>query len=384
MPSQDQQLIKNNNQKTIFDHIRMNPGVSRAALAKSCHLSKPAVSDLTGELIQNGFIYDIGILDSSAAGRKPNGLELKTGSHFTLVFRFDNSYLQLQAIDVCGFCAYKIRLKRESDQTFAQLARKQTDILLQSQFQHAQIIGICFVVPAMIDLERLEIYSTALSLSDSEASHMLTELKELFPDFSTAVFNDTACLAYAEKIYSPVTENDFAFINFDRGIGAALFINGQMLGKASASYTQFGHVSVNPDGPLCSCGNRGCLERMVGEAYLPLSYEQLGQLAGNDDKNSVKKMDEIAELFSYALCSLICMVRPKCIILGGNAYQLGPYFLESLNRRLSVRGFRRMMEPLSVRYSIQGPDACYIGAMKYFFDQYYNFSIDCTGEFHIG
>lgn len=43
-----------------------------------------------------------------------------------------------------------------------------------------------------------------------------------------------------------------------------------------------------------------------------------------------------------------------------------------------------MMEPLTLRYSVQGPDACYIGAMKYFFDQYYNFSVDEKGSFHIG
>lgn len=384
MPSPDQQLTKNNNQKAIFDHIRMCPGISRAALAKLCRLSKPAVSDLAGELIRDHFIYDTGIQDSPAVGRKPNGLELKTGSHFTLVFRFDHSYLQLQVIDLCGFCAYRVRLKREAGFTFAQMARKQTDALLKTQFQKSRIIGVCFVVPAMIDLERLEIYSTALSLSEAEASHMLTELKELFPDFHTAVLNDTACLAYAEKIYSPVSESDFAFINFDRGIGATLFIHGQMLGKASASYTQFGHISVDPDGPLCSCQNRGCLERMVGEAYLPLSYEQLGQLAGQGDPEVLRKVDEIAGLFSQALCTLICLVRPKCIILGGNAYQLGPSFLNMLIEKLSVSGFRRMMEPLSVRYSIQGPDACYIGAMKYFFDQYYYFSRNCEGEFHIG
>ncbi len=384
MPSQDQQLIKNNNQKAIFDHIRKSPGISRAALAKLCHLSKPAVSDLAGELIQNQFIYDIGILDSPAVGRKPNGLELKQGSHFVFVFRFENAFLQLQVIDICGFCAYKVRHRREAGLTFARLARKTADSLLESQFPSSSVIGICFVVPAMIDLEREEIYSTALSLTEAEASHMLTELKTLFSDFSTAVFNDTACLAYGEKIYSPIAEEDFAFINFDRGIGATLFINGQMLGKASASYTQFGHVSVDPNGPLCSCGNRGCLERMVGEAFLPLSYEELGLRVSQKNPDACREIDKIAELFSYALCSLICMVRPKAIILGGNAFQLGPDFLSLLTQKLSVRGFRRMMEPLTVRYSIQGPDACYIGAMKYFFDQYYNFNMDDTGNFHIG
>lgn len=384
MPSQDQQLTKNNNQKSIFEHIRKNPGISRATLAKRCNLSKPAVSDLTGELIQNNFVYDIGILDSSAVGRKPNGLELRSGSHFVPVFRFESAFLQLQVIDICGFSAYKVRQKRNPSLTFAQLARKCMDDLLKTQFDSSRILGVCFVVPAMIDLERQEIYTTALPLSNAEAAHMLCELKELFSDFPVAVLNDTACLAYAEKIYSPVLESDFAFINFARGIGATLFINGQMLGKASAFYTQFGHTSVDAHGPLCSCGNRGCLERMIGEAFLDSSYEELGHSASGGDLHACQKLKEIAELFSYSLCNLICLVHPKVIILGGNAYQLGSLFLEILMQKLSTRGFRRMMEPLSLRYSIQGADACYIGAMKYFFDQYYNFSANEKERFHIG
>lgn len=384
MPSQDQQLTKNNNQKSIFEHIRKTPGISRATLARRCHLSKPAVSDLTGELIQNNFIYDIGILDSPAVGRKPNGLELRSGSHFIPVFRFESAFLQLQVIDICGFSAYKVRQKRIPALSYAQLARKCLDDLLKTQFDPSLLLGICFVVPAMIDLERQEIYTTTLPLSDMEAAHMLSELNELFSDFPVAVLNDTACLAYAEKIYSPVEESDFAFINFARGIGATLFINGQMLGKASAFYTQFGHTSVDAHGPLCSCGNRGCLERMIGEAFLDSSYEELGNRASGGDPCACQKLEEIAELFSYSLCNLICLIHPKEIILGGNAYQLGSMFLEILTRKLSSRGFRRMMEPLSLRYSIQGDDACFIGAMKYFFDQYYNFSGNQKECFHIG
>lgn len=384
MPSPDQQLIKNNNQKLLYEHIRKNPGISRATLSKVCHLSKPAVSDLTGELIQNDFIYDIGVLDSSAVGRRPNGLELKPGCRFVAVFHFGHSFLQMNVVDLCGYSAYKIRQKREPALSYAHHARRCINELLHTRFQPDQIIGVCFIVPAMIDLDRQEIYSTALPISSAESARILPELKELFSDFPVAVLNDTACLAYAEKVYGPVEEEDFAFINFDRGIGATLFIHGQMLGKASASYTQFGHTSVDMHGPLCSCGNRGCLERMIGEAYLEEPYAQLKYRVASGDAQASAKIEEIADLFSFALCNLISLVHPKCIILGGNAYQLGTFFLERLNEKLSSTGFRRMMESLSIRYSIQGPEAGDIGAMKYFFDQYYNFSVSCTGNFHIG
>lgn len=384
MPSVDQQLIKNNNQKNLFEHIRKNPGISRATLAKCCHLSKPAVSDLTAELIQNHFIYDTGVQDSPSAGRRPNGLELKPCSHYVVVFYFGHAFLQMNVVDLCGYSAYKIQQKREPSLSYAKQAKSSLDELLASRFHPDQIIGICFIVPAMIDLDREEIYSTTLPLSDAEAAQIIPELKNLFADFHAAVLNDTACLAYAEKVYGPVEEEDFAFINFDRGIGATLFIHNQMLGKASAFYTQFGHISVDMHGPLCPCGNRGCLERMIGEAYLDKSYAQLRYLATSNDAQAVAGIDQIADYLSFALCNLVSLIHPKCIILGGNAYQLGTFFLKALEKKFSERGFRRMMNSLTLRYSKQGAESGDIGAMKYFVDQYFNFSVDCAGLFHIG
>ena len=90
-------------------------------------------------------------------------------------------------------------------------------------------------------------------------------LPAAFPEYPVAFLEDTACFAYAEKVYTSLKENNFAFINFNRGIGATLFIEGNMLGKASGSFTQFGHYSVDPEGPLCVCGNHGCLEALISE-----------------------------------------------------------------------------------------------------------------------
>ena len=67
------------------------------------------------------------------------------------------------------------------------------------------------------------------------------------------------------------------FINFGRGIGATIFIEGNMLGKASGSVTQFGHYSVNPRGPLCICGNHGCLEAMFSESQIKARLEESGK-----------------------------------------------------------------------------------------------------------
>lgn len=384
MPSAEQQLIKNKNQKALFELIRLHPGISRAGLARSCGLSKPAVSDLTSSLIDLGFIYDTGISESGAPGRKPNGLELRAGSHFVIVVLFEESCLQIQAVDICGFTAYKCRYRKEEGVGYPTLSKLSIDKLFPSLFEKNQICGICFVIPAMIDPARETVYTTSVRMTEKESADLIPELKLLFPEFPVAVLNDTACLAYSEKIYTPVIEKDFVFINFDRGIGASIFLDGEILGRASASYTQFGHYTSAPDGPVCSCGNKGCLERMIGEASLPFSYRELGESAAAGNNNSCCKIREMASYFASALVNLVCIVHPKLIILGGSGKNLGKLFLKEINALISSSGFRPMMDSLKLCYSTQDQDSLFKGAMKYFFDSYYNFTLDTVGSFYIG
>lgn len=172
---------------------------------------------------------------------------------------------------------------------------------------------------------------------------MIPLLRETFSSYAAAVLNDTACAAYAEKVYTAILEKDYAFIRFSRGIGAALFIQDRLLGRACASYTQFGHFSISPQGPPCPCGNNGCLELVLSEEALPgrlhaegtsssllslpsIGYADLGRAALYGDQTAIQVIRKMAREFSFALSNLICLVHPRLIVLGGNACTSAPFF----------------------------------------------------------
>ena len=272
----NQQLIKNSNLKLIYNEIYWNPGISRSLLAKKLHLSKTTVSSLVDELILRNFIFDSGTGGSSTVGRKPNNLFLCQEQYYTVVLNLEERYVHAQLVDITGISSFVSRIPVGDADSYLLACYEYLNGQILSRFNKSQILGICVVVPAMIDPENEEIFSTTLSLSGSS---FIPSLRSAFSDFAVAVLNDTACLAYAEKTYTQISESDFAFINFEKGIGAALFIQNEMLGRACASYTQFGHYSINPKGPLCSCGNRGCLELMIGEDSLKKRVENAGNSA---------------------------------------------------------------------------------------------------------
>lgn len=415
----NQQLIKNTNLKLLYNSVFHNRGISRADLARRTGLSRTAVSALVDELSETGFLRDAGstarrkemqrmsggaTLSSSAsenasgarrkAGRKPNCLELCAGNYYVLVFGWEADCIQVHLADISGAVSRHEEIGRGASDSYIRLCQAWLDGLLASTVTKQQLLGICFVLPAMLDPAERTAFSTAVSLEyDGGGEGVFSRLQEAFSEYAVAVLNDTACAAYAEKVYTGVTEKDFAFIRFDRGIGAALFIQDRLLGDACASHTQFGHFSISPDGPPCACGNRGCLEMLLREDRLPerlpqkdipLTYESLGQSALYGDTASMQTIRDMAFEFSLALANLVCLVHPSLIVLGGRIRRLGPFFLEEVRRALAERSFHKMTDTLRLRYSILDSNACYNGAMKYFFDRHYQFTADMEHTFFIG
>lgn len=398
----NQQLIKNTNLKLLYNSIFENRGISRAALAKKTGLSRTAVSALIDELTESGFLYDSGTGDSAGVGRKPNCLELCSGNHYIAVFGWEEKRVHAQLIDICGSPLLQQELYRTPGDSYTELCHAFLEERMLKLIRSTQLLGICFVLPAMIDPEKETVFSTTISLEqDQGETGVIPLLRETFSSYAAAVLNDTACAAYAEKVYTAILEKDYAFIRFSRGIGAALFIQDRLLGRACASYTQFGHFSISPQGPHCPCGNNGCLELVLSEEALPgrlhaegtsssllslpsISYADLGRSALYGDQTAIQVIRKMAREFSFALSNLICLVHPRLIVLGGNACTLGPVFLEEIRLSLQETGFRRMTENVCIRYSGLDAYACYNGAMKYFFDIHYQFTGSMKGSFFIG
>lgn len=401
MKLMNQQLIKNTNLKQIYHLVHQEQGISRAELAKRTNLSKTTVSALVDELLERDFLMDTGTADSKTVGRKPNCLQLKPEQHYVAVLCWEEEQIQGYLTDICGSVFVSGKSEVKEGGSYVERSRALFDLQLLPAISPEKLLGICIVVPAMIDPDTRQIFSTSFHLPDGEESDIIKELAAIFREYPVALLNDTACTAYAEKVYTGIREKDFAFVNFSRGIGATLFIQDTMLGKATASYTQFGHFSIDPDGPLCSCGNRGCLERMIGEDSLPgrlaktagtsplkrketVTYRELAHAAIYGDGAARSVIREIASDFSLALGNLVCTVHPKLIIIGGKGRDLGPLFLEDVTEFLHTTGFRRMLDSVSIRYGLLDQNACCNGAMKYFFDIHYNFTQDLSGQFFLG
>lgn len=395
----NQQYIKNNNMKQLYSLLKNNSCLSRAALAKMTGLSKTTVSSLIDELIQKEYAADNGAAASTLVGRKPNHLSLTGEKHCIAAIYWGAELMTGTLITLDGRLIEKQILSLPSISGYAKYLNQLFLLLAEKTEGLSRIIGLCIIMPAMLDRENKRIISTVLPLE--KESEVIENIRKEIKEIPIAFLNDTACLAYAENPSARQKEDTFAFVNLDQGIGSALFVDGKILGGAGGSKTQFGHYSVDTHGIACACGNRGCLEVMIGERALPrlvkdgggskvlniqenLSYADIQTAAAKGDSAAHFAIHYIADNLAVALSNLISLFSPKRIIIGGSGRSLGTLFLQELTATIKNHGFRKMVEVVDIQYSVLGDDACFVGAMEYYFENYFCFTEDMSECIFIG
>lgn len=386
--------------KAVFSLIWNEAGISRAEIAKKLSLSKTTISSLVEELISQSFIVDTGKQVAKAVGRRPSSLFVEEKSHFVPVITWSRNAIAFHVIDLNGNTVFSQTEQIHNTGQFLPITVKNLKAICARKAFKGKILGCCLVLPGMIDSIHNVLYSTTLGMYNVEADAIYKEVHKACRQYPLAILQDTACYAYAEKIYTNIPVQDFAFINFNLGIGASLFVQGKMLGKANGAFTQLGHYSMDPKGVPCACGNRGCLENEIGECNLSkrfkefsdiqeeippyLSYEDLGLAIGKGSETAKKVVVSLATDFAQALRNVVCIINPRLIVLGGKCQYLGDLFLSRVQYSLHEQGFSQMSEYTTIRYTSLDSNSYLKGAMRYFFDTYYDFSDTSNNALFIG
>lgn len=383
-----QHRIRSENLKMIYRLIDQNFGISRARLAKTTKLSKTAVSSLVDELIEGGYIVDCGTGASQQQGRRPNELRVNGAGNVVAVISWRRARLDiaLVASDSRVLLRNQVPLTEQSDGVSA-ITRTFFEVLLPA-VGDSRLLGVSIIIPGIVDGERRRILSTVIGVGFEDS--VVARLEKALKGYPVCILNDTACFAYAESVFTHIDEAYYAYINVSKGVGACLFADGKMLRGAGAMATQFGHFSIDRGGPQCACGNRGCLERMVGESSLPeraaacgldissfagrkLLYSDVGALAQDGDAAARRLIRSLAQDLAFGISNLISLFNPSLIVIGGTGVNLGPHFLADIQQALAGMGFPEFRQNVWLQYSQLGLDSELVGAARYYIDYYYDF-----------
>ena len=394
----NQQIIKGSNLKQLFTLIGESEGISRAGLARLTNLSKVAVSTLVEELINSGFVTDMGAVITNKMGRHSNKLVVNRTGKAIMVFNWLPKEIEVSLISLDDSClgSYAVSPSGTIDyieETKKLYARMQTEVV-----GGTEVLGVCIISPSTLSPNDGVIISSILEIPEDDT--VIKQLREDIPEVPLAFFNDTACFAYAELPFVDKVEDltSWMFLNLNEGIGAVILLGDEMLGGASGNTTEFGHFSIDRYGELCSCGNRGCLENRVGEKALskraeelklsgvdklaPLTYKDVATKLYLKEKGYQEFCEALAADLAYAIGNLITVHNLQQVIIGGRGQVLGEGFLEMLKDVFPQSGFHGFVAKTKLHYSKRSPEdkSEFVGAAKYFFATHFSFTKSIQGQ----
>jgi len=319
--------------QTIFLHlIREHQPISRADIAKFTGLRPGTVSSIVNRLIKNNFVYE-GTEGPSSGGRPPRNLHINAESFYVLAIDIGVSDTVFAVSDFNGrIIQQKSVLTEGEPDVFLNKLADEIELLITQQYPRAKFGAVGVSVPGLVNRET----GTVETSPNLEWKNVpLREILMSRLNLPIFVENDANAAAFSELWYGPLSEANvrtLLFILVVEGLGTGLIINGELHVGSRLGLGGFGHMSIDPNGELCSCGRRGCWEtfaseratverfqRVTAKKGLPtVNLNELIALANKNDEMALQSLKITAEYLGEGISNLAHGLYPETVVVGGN------------------------------------------------------------------
>ncbi|BAJ62846.1 ROK family transcriptional regulator [Anaerolinea thermophila] len=349
--------------KTIFEH----EAISRAEIARKTQLTRATVSELVNELLTEGIVEEVGT-GASIGGKSPILLSLVPDSRFLIGVNLGQDNFIASVVNLRGEIKETIEspaLRHNPDETLA-LVIDMLESLLQKQWK--PIVGIGIGAPGLIHTRQgMVLRAVNLDWENFPLAHLLEERFHM----PVSILNDSQATAIGEFVYGKhVSSGNLIVVNIRHGIGAGILINGRLFQGDGSAAGEIGHVVVNPQGDVCRCGKRGCLEtiasagavlRRTGVASLSEALERWEN--GNSGMQAV--VAEAGNALGEALAHLVGALNIHHIVLTGEMTRFGEPWLESVRHAMQKAAFHPLVEDTRLEIGMLDYRACILGAAAF-------------------
>ncbi|MFG1668309.1 ROK family protein [Streptomyces sp. Y7] len=363
-----QQGMRRRNLARVMHTVSAEGPLSRAAVASRIGLTRAAVSTLVDELIRSGLLEELGPERPGRVGRPGSALAVSGHGPAGIGAEIGVDHLAVCAVDLRGevrsrAVRHGANRGRAPEPVIEELAALVREVVAEAEREGLWPAGLAVAVPGLVARDaRTVVRAPNLDWRD-------TNLAGLLPaDFPLTVGNEADFGALAELWLGDGTPRDFLHVSAEIGIGAAVVVDGGLLRGTRGFAGELGHVPVEPYGPECPCGGRGCLEQYAGEeavlraAGLEPGEDRVGLLArraAEGDEDVRRALRDAGTALGIALTGAVNLLDPESVVLGGALAGLAPWLLPSLEAELD----RRTAGPACpVSVSGLGPEGPLLGA----------------------
>lgn len=318
--------LKKINKSKVYQYIYKSKVTSKLQIVSDLQMGLSTVSQNLNLLEQEGLIERNGYFDSTG-GRKAQAIQIVPDFKISIGIGILKNMFHLTAVDLYGNAIFTDTFSVPYSNTpayYEQIAGTVREFISSNQYEDEKILGISIATQGVTSPDHTTVtYGTIMNNTGMK----LEEFSHLLP-YPCYLEHDSKSAAFLELWKHPELDSAVVFL-LNRNLGGAIITNHQIHQGNSMHSGTLEHMCINPDGPLCYCGNRGCLETYC-------SVDSLEQAAGMTIKEFFpllreKKSSQLVQVWkdylnhlAFAMKNLNLIIDAPVIISG----YLAPYFTD--------------------------------------------------------
>ncbi|TKA06494.1 ROK family transcriptional regulator [Actinacidiphila oryziradicis] len=361
------------NLERVVRAVRLAGSLTQAEIARGTGLSAATVSNIVRELKDSGTVQ---VTPTSSGGRRARSVALSGNAGIVVGVDFGHSHLRVAvgnlAHQVLAEQSEPIDVDASASQGFDRAEQLVGRLIQSTGSGPDKVIGVGLGVPGPIDVETGALGSTAI-LPGWSGINPRQELAERLR-MPVQVDNDANLGALGELVWgSGRGVRDLAYIKVASGVGAGLVIDGRIYRGPGGTAGEIGHITLDEAGPVCRCGNRGCLETFTAARYVlellrsshgpDLTMPRMVQLAREGDPGCRRVIADVGRHVGMGVASLCNILNPSRVVLGGDLAEAGELVLSPIRESVARYAIPSAARRLSVVPGALGARAEVLGAL---------------------
>ena len=384
-------ILVDSGEAEIMRALRMHGRISRSEISNITGWSKAKVSQEIKSLVDKGYLVEIGA-GASRGGRKPGLLRINNQLGYIVGIDIGATSLEVALADVTGSILQRqlevadVHLRAES--VLGRCRQILLDLIKLQGGVPDQILGIGVGVPGPVDFARGVLVAPPL-MPEWENFSIRDFFKKTFSSAFVVVDNDVNIMALGERRAGDgINIDHFIFVKIGTGIGAGIISNGKIHRGSDGSAGDIGHICIDKNGPLCACGNIGCLEAMTAGPAIAakamqaaidgisptldkmresnggfIRPEDVNVACREGDQAALDIIRESGQAIGDVMATLVNFFNPSHIFIGGGIANFGNHLLVAIRKAVLHRSLPLATTHLSIKFSRMGSNAGVLGAI---------------------
>jgi predicted NBD/HSP70 family sugar kinase len=369
------EALRELNRLRVIDALRQRGIASRSEIARHTGLSRTTVTTLVSDLAAKGLVVEQPLTETQGRGRPPTLLRLDPSVGAVVGIHFDHRLLRVAVADLSStVLAERTRVLDVDHAATTALdasAALVAAVLDEAGLDRSRVVGAGIALAGPVDRDGT-VGSTVI-LPGWEGLNAIDELTQRL-DLQVSVDNDANLGALAEVSFGAGRGlSDVIYVMVSSGVGAGVVLDGKLHRGVTGLAGELGHVSVRPEGTVCRCGNRGCLETVASTdavlsllrpAHGELGLHQLVELLQAGDTGAHRAVHDAGLEIGRVLSGLCNVLSPAGVIVGGDlGVAAAPSLLKGIREALDRYALPPVRAAIELKAGVLGERAEVLGAL---------------------